>query len=107
MYKATYSGSLGDGYGLAVLANGKVYGGNSAIYYTGTYTVHPNGVVQARLKAERLWGSPTRDVLALCPREKYRELDGDVNADGTITLEARSKQMPGVALRIRLEFLAP
>ena len=89
------------------LAEGKVHGGDAMIYYTGSYTSHENGTIDGKLKGKLYMGGPSRGMESLFARnDNTIEITGESHSDGRITLEVRSKQMPGIALKIELEFLA-
>lgn len=107
LYKATYAGNLGSGYGLVHLADGKIHGGDAMIYYTGRYTSHENGTIDGKLKGKPYVDGGSSGMVSLFAREDNTiEITGDSHGDGRVTLEARSKQMPGIALKIELDFLA-
>lgn len=47
-YKVSFSTVFGSGNGVAYLTDGQLHGGDSMMYYTGTYT-HVDGVLNASL----------------------------------------------------------
>lgn len=107
LYKVSYKGSLGEGYGLVHLSGGKIHGGDAMIYYTGTYSVFENGAIQGKVKGAAYVDGAASGMASLFVENKNTiELTGTVTASGKAKVEARSKQVPGIALQLELEFLA-
>ena len=52
LYKVKFATALGSGDGVAYLNNGQIHGGDSAIYYVGTYNVD-GGTFSAKIKTGR------------------------------------------------------
>lgn len=106
LYRLGFHTLTGWGYGLAYLANGKIYGGDSYIYYIGTYSISGN-YVQARVKAKPYIDNPPPGAFSLFGREDNTvEIEGDLVEGSRIELKARSKQAPGIELKAVLEHLS-
>lgn len=101
-YKVEFRTPLGGGGGVVTLANGVIHGGDSAIYYFGTYTVQGDHFV-ADAKTARHSNAP--GMANVFGRDQV-----DIKITGTITgdrIEAtgQSPQAPGVSFNAILSRL--
>lgn len=94
------------GYGLVYLAGGKIYGGDSYIYYVGTYSI-AGQFIQGRVKGRAYAPDAPQGTFSLFGRDNNTiEIEGTIGAGGEITLTLRSKQAPGIEITGELEFLS-
>ncbi|MEK1886986.1 MAG: GrlR family regulatory protein [Phyllobacterium sp.] len=104
IYRAEFDTLTMQGIGLVVLRDGRVYGGDTLIYYVGTYSVSEN-VMTARVRAHPYKGAPSETIGSAFGHERNTlELEGKVNGDH-VHLTARAKEAAGIGINIKLDFL--
>ena len=104
IYRAEFNTLTMEGIGLVVLRDGRVYGGDTLIYYVGTYSVSGNRVT-ARVKAFPYKGMPIEGVEPVFGRGKNAlDMEGEIDGDD-IVLGGRSKEASGTDIKIKLRFL--
>ena len=104
IYRAEFDTLTMQGIGLVVLRDGRVYGGDTMIYYVGTYSINED-TISARVKANPFKGMQFEGVEPVFVRERNTlELEGKIG-NGEIALTGRSKEASGIGIKIRLQFL--
>ena len=101
MYKVEFATPRGAGYGIVILNNGKVQGGDTSMYYNGTYQMTGDqfkGSVTVRRHSAALPSVFGLDDLTI-------NLSGK-GSDDQGQLTGTSPQVPGVSLQARLKRLA-
>jgi len=97
LYRVDFDTPLGSGNGVAVLDNGKLRGGDSAIYYVGSYASDGNNLSASIHVNRHSNGMPS--VLGI--DSANLELQGTIEK-GSAALIGSTPQAPGIALRVRL-----
>jgi TPP-dependent pyruvate/acetoin dehydrogenase alpha subunit len=94
------SGNVGVGSGVAVFLNGKVFGGDGAYTYQGTYT-HNGGRVTATIQvAAFLQNAP--NVFGIPNRAFEIQLNGAETAPGNINAQGQITGLPQFRIEMRL-----
>lgn len=110
LYVAQYAALVGAGHGLVHLVDGRAWGGDMLIYYTGSYAIHPNGTFTARLNSAPYGDPRIAAAIGIEPifgrAKNVLELDGLLVDDCTAEAEVRSKNSPGIVLKLRLSLLS-
>lgn len=104
IYRAEFNTPTMEGIGLVVMRDGRVYGGDTLIYYVGTYSISGNSIT-ARVKAYPYKGTPGEGVESVFGRDKTTlELEGEIDGNDVV-LGGRSKEASGIGIKIKLQFL--
>lgn len=103
LYKAEFWTSNDEGYGLVHVVDGKVWGGDAMIYYTGTYRA-AGDQVEIRIKADQYAAPP--GFSSVLGRVKNTVVLAGTFTNNTAELEGRANENPGITVRARLTFLA-
>lgn len=103
LYKVQFETPLGVGFGVVVLENGVVRGGDSALFYTGNYS-SPDGKFSAVVKTERHANLPEVQSVFGIDRVTIN-LKGDVVGD-TVNVDGTAQEVPGVSFRAKLAKIA-
>ena len=101
LWKATFQTPLGIGYGVVVLGDGKVRGGDSAMFYTGTYSVAGDDVT-AQIISDRHSPGGTS---VFGPSRVEINARGKLGAQ-SIELRGNSPQAPNMTATFKLTRLA-
>lgn len=103
LYKVTFGTPFGNGYGVVYSEDGKIRGGDSLIYYIGTYSV--NGAdMSAEVDTDAHSQVPGMTSV-LGPSKAKLLLQGRVNGD-TVTCQGTSPQAPGITFKATLQRIA-
>lgn len=104
MYVVTFKSPLGEGSGVIVLRQGKIQGGDSIMYYDGSYQESGAGGFRGTLRT----GQHTKVVgMASVLGDTSASLEFDAyveNGAGTVT--GKSPQSPGLTLNATLKKIA-
>ncbi len=93
LYQVTFNTRMGGGAGVVTLRDGKIGGGDSAIWYAGTFTETKN-----KFTAEVLTGRHSTGLPSVFGVDKLQiNLTGTTDGD-TAKLSGTSPQAPGVQL---------
>ncbi len=104
LYRAEFNTLTMQGIGLVVLIDGKIYGGDTIIYYVGTYSTDGD-TLTARVEAGSYKETPVAEIESVLKRDrKVLELEGEIKGR-SIELGGRSKEGSGIDIMIRLHFL--
>ncbi|MDR9760561.1 GrlR family regulatory protein [Rhizobium redzepovicii] len=103
LYKVTFGTPLGSGYGVVYAQDGKIRGGDSLIYYTGTYSV--NGAdMSAEVDTDAHSNVPGMTSV-LGPAKAKLLLQGRVNGD-IVACQGTSPQAQNVTFKATLQRIA-
>ena len=101
LYRAAFQTPLGAGAGVVHALGGKMWGGDSAIYYVGTYNEASD-----QLSANVATGRHTQGLPSIFGIDRVHiTLKGKTQGD-TITLEGRAVEAPNVAFQVILTRLS-
>ncbi|WP_051615087.1 GrlR family regulatory protein [Phyllobacterium sp. UNC302MFCol5.2] len=104
IYRAEFDTHSMQGIGLVVLRDGRVYGGDTLIYYVGTYSLSGN-FITAQVKARPFKGMTSETIASVFGGdENGLELVGEIRGD-PISLSGKSQNSLGNDIEIKLNFL--
>ena len=103
LYKADFQTQRGSGHGVVVIADGKITGGDSMMYYVGTYT-ETNNQFTAQLNVDRHSNIAGMQPVFGVNRVNIT-LTGTVSGD-KITTTGQAKEAPGVSFSALLTRLS-
>lgn len=103
LYKATYETPIGAGSAVVYIADGKIRGGDSALYYVGTYKSAGEHMT-ATLRTDRHSSVPGMTSVFGVDRATVA-LSGSVHGD-TITCRGEAREAPGVTFKATLKLLS-
>lgn len=103
LYKVDFQTPIGRGSGVIALQDGRVLGGDSSMYYVGTYTQEGNRF-QAQVAIDGHTNVPGM-ASTLGITKGQLNLSGSLSGD-TATLSGSSPQAPGIAFSAALSLLA-
>lgn len=101
IYQVNFQTPLGVGSGVIVLQDGAARGGDSAMYYHGSYS-ETDGTISAQIKIGRHESGPS--VLGVS--NATLNLSGKAASDQAANLSGTAPEAPGVQLRVGLKRLA-
>jgi hypothetical protein len=102
LYKAAFQTPLGIGYGVVVLNNGEVLGGDAGMYYSGRYTIAGDKFT-AQISTER--HTVISGVTSVFGRDNVSvQLAGDISGD-SVKMSGTSPQAPGINFQATLTLL--
>jgi hypothetical protein len=97
LYRAAFQTPLGAGAGIVYASGGKMWGGDSAIYYVGTYSD-----AGGQFTASVTTGRHTPGLGSVFGIDRVHiDLRGSVESD-TVTLQGRAIEAPNVAFQVIL-----
>lgn len=102
LYKVSFGTPLGEGYGVVVLNEGSISGGDSSMFYAGAYQ-QDGDVFSANIEIGTHSSVPGMGSVFGVPSGSVR-LSGSAT-DKSATMTGTSPQAPGVQLRATLQFL--
>ena len=102
LYKVTFQTPIGTGYGVITLENGTLQGGDSSMYYVGTYVQNGNAFTAA-VMAKTHTNVPGMGSVFGVP-EVAINLTG-TSTDKTASVTGSSPQAPGLGFSATLERL--
>jgi hypothetical protein len=100
MYCARFSTPLGQGAGVVTLVDGKITGGDSSMYYSGTYSTD-GSVITAKVTTGEHTDVPGM-IAVLGSAATTIELSGTVSGS-TAKMTGKSAQAPGVTMGVTLQ----
>lgn len=101
-YKVTFSTPIGLGYGVIFLADGKMHGGDSVMFYVGTYAVQGDTLTATMSAGQHSSAPSMKNVLGV----SEATLSINVKRLGTALIgRATTPQAPGVNVSITLDKL--
>jgi hypothetical protein len=103
LYKVQFQTQLGAGAGVAVARDGKMWGGDSGIFYTGTYK-DEGGTITASVAIDRHTKHPGIASVFGVDRANITLTGKDTGS--TITMTGKAAQAPGVSFQAILTHLA-
>ncbi|MCP8941090.1 hypothetical protein NK718_21425 [Alsobacter sp. SYSU M60028] len=103
LYRVEYIGRTAEGYGIAHLAGGRIWGGDSVAYFTGTYRREGNNLI-VRVKSD--FHSEIEGVESVLGRIKNTIKFEGVCTDTEAEIEGRSDQASGIPLKVKIVWLA-
>jgi hypothetical protein len=103
LYKVTFQTPLGQGTGVVVLRGGQVSGGDSLMYYTGSYTL-TDGQIDAQLLTDTHSNTPGMGSVLGVPKARLR-LTGKFSGQSA-QLSGSSPDAPGISFQALLDRLA-
>ena len=103
LYKVLFQTPLGYGAGVVVLENGRIRGGDFAMYYTGTYSLK-NGVFEANVSINPHTSVPS-SVSVLGTTKADLKLQGNYSSDSA-SATGTSPQAPGITFSAQLTWLS-
>jgi hypothetical protein len=101
LYKVSFQTPLGAGAGVVVLSGGHMRGGDSAIYYAGTYTQDDNRFSASVATARHSAGLPSVFGIDTAHISLRGSIDGD-----SATAQGTAVEAPGVTFQVILTRLA-
>lgn len=105
LYKATFNTPMGEGYGVVVLADGILRGGDSMMYYVGTYS-ETGGQFTAAVEVDAHSQVPGLvSVFGPGINRVHIDIQGQSTADSA-KANGSSPQAPGVGFAVTLTLLA-
>ena len=102
LYKVEFSTPLGMGYGVVHAKGGKMLGGDSSMYYVGSYTVE-SGTLTATIKVDR--HSPALQTTVFGRDNVTIHVAGKVNGNA-IAAKGTSPQAPGIGFQANLTHIS-
>ncbi|PRX09989.1 UNVERIFIED_ORG: type III secretion system (T3SS) negative regulator GrlR [Martelella mediterranea] len=103
LYKAEFSTPLGAGFGVVHAQDGRIWGGDSAMYYIGSYTLQDEMLSSKLSIAHHSRVPGVTSVLGA--DEAELELHGKVSGD-IISTTGNSPQAPGVSFKATLTLIS-
>ena len=97
LYSVNFRTPIGNGSGVVVLNDGRIEGGDAAIYYKGTYT-HENGNFTANVQT----GRHSPGAHSVFGRDAVEIDISGKNQGNTATLAGTSPQAPGISFQAAL-----
>lgn len=105
LYKAAFQTPMGEGYGVVVLSGGTLRGGDSMMYYIGTYTEN-GGQFTASVDVDVHSTVPGMvSVFGPSKNRVHIDLQGQSTAESA-TAKGSSPQAPGIGFNAKLTRLA-
>ena len=106
LYKVHFQTPRGVGDGVVVLQGGKLRGGDSMIYYTGTYTQNGNQFA-AQVDTDAHSAPPVPGLQSVFGPNKVHIAISGTSSGNTAQLQGTSPQAPGVPLQATLTWIGP
>jgi len=103
LYKVTFQTPLGEGTGVIVLRAGRVSGGDSTMYYTGTYTLN-NNQLDAQLNVDTHSSIPGMGSVLGVSKARLQLTGHFTSQSASVT--GTSPDAPGVSLKAALTRIA-
>lgn len=103
LYKVQFQTKLGMGYGVVYAKDGHMWGGDSGMFYAGTYR-EADGKLTAEVDVDRHTKNPAIPASVFGVDKANITLVGKVNGD-TVTTTGTAKQAPGIEFQAILTFL--
>lgn len=105
LYKATFKTPIGEGYGVVTLSGGTLRGGDSMMYYVGTYSEN-GGQFTASVGVDKHSNVPGM-ISTFGPGNNRVHIDiSGQSTDDSATAKGSSPQAPGVGFSLVLTRLA-
>ncbi|WP_420349373.1 hypothetical protein [Pelagibius sp.] len=99
LYKLQFHTAIGAGSGVVMLQDGQLWGGDSGLYYVGSYEVRGNAL-SARLRTDRHSNlGQVQSVLGI--DQATIALEGDAR-DNAAAMTGTAREVPGVTLQAHL-----
>lgn len=102
LYKASFSTPFGSGDGVVYMRDGQLWGGDSMMFYRGTYTVSGNKL-SAEVKSEV--HSKTPGMVSVFGADRVAITAVGAHTGTQATLSGTAPQAPGVTLLVKLNKL--
>ncbi|MFN4091531.1 MAG: hypothetical protein ACK4FG_01380 [Brevundimonas sp.] len=103
LYGVHFVTPIGGGAGVVVLSDGQLKGGDSALFYTGTYSLNGSSFTATVRTARH---TPIEDVISVFGTDEVTiTLTGEWKGS-MITAEGQSPQAPGIKFEAHLKLLA-
>lgn len=101
LYKAAFKTPMGEGYGVVVLSGGALQGGDSMMYYVGTYS-ETGGQFTASVEVDKHSSVPGMEsVFGPGNNRVHIDLNGQSTADSA-TAKGSSPQAPSIGFGVTL-----
>ncbi|MCT4657187.1 MAG: hypothetical protein N4A65_15425 [Cohaesibacter sp.] len=103
LYKIQFQTSLGNGDGVVYMKDGKIWGGDSTIYYTGEYTAEGE-TLSASVTTGRHAGAASSDPSVFGIDNVNITLSGKIS-ENLMTVVGQAREAPGVQFDANLAFI--
>ena len=103
LYRVTFQTQVGYGSGVVYLCGGRIWGGDAAIFYTGSYSNDDNGEFVADVTTGRHTADAGASVFG--KDSVHIKLQGRSNGEAA-NLAGSALEAPGIAFRARIERIA-
>lgn len=104
LFKVQFQTPLGMGYGVIYLSNGRIHGGDSTVFYTGTFS-QGDGNFTANVKIDTHTNLPGHSTVFGRPNAQIT-LNGKVTSETAATCQGSSPQAPGVNFQASISRLS-
>ena len=100
LYRVRFTTQLGSGAGVVVLRDGRLYGGDSSMYYVGDYTLSEN-----RFTADVRTDRHTSNLSSVLGVDRAQITLTGTYSNESVEAEGSARENPNVSFRANLQFL--
>ena len=100
LYKVHFTTQMGSGAGVVVLRDGRLYGGDSSMYYVGDYTLNEN-----RFTADVRTDRHTSNLSSVLGVDRAHITLTGTYSNESVEAEGSARENPDVSFRANLQFL--
>ena len=104
LYKVEFKTQIGMGYGVVLIRSGKLWGGDTGMFYIGSYTEDGNKIV-ANVAIDRHSRTAAIPTSVFGVERANITLTGVVSGD-VVTTTGTAREAPGVTFQATLRFLS-